>query len=336
LVRVKIARHTLSEFAGPLRAFLERFAFGALLAMAMLLLILGKADVKLIDYLSTRIADRVTPVLSVLIEPVAASRRVARNLGEMFAVYEENARLREQNRRLLEWQSAAQRLLLENAALREALNATPEPDGPVAVTARVVTDPGGPFVQTVLVNAGTDQGVIKGMAAINDRGLVGRVIEAGARSARVMLLTDFNSRVPVMVEPSRDRAILAGDNTRAPRLIFLPLNPRLSLGDQVVTSGQGGVLPPGLPVGRVSALGETTAQVTPYADWERLDYLRLLAYAEVPTPEPSATGEDGAPGGAAVPAARREGPPGAMVRREAAPGGRGLDLAPDGRIGVAR
>ena len=326
-MRVKIARHSLSEFAGPLRALLERFAFGALLALSMLLLILGKADVKLIDYLGTRIADTVAPALSVLIEPVAASRRVARGVGEMFAVYEENARLRERNRRLLEWQAVAQRLALENAALRQALNAATEADGPAAVTARVVTDPGGPFVQTVLINAGTDQGVVKGMAAVNDRGLVGRVIEAGGRSARVMLLTDFNSRVPVMVEPSRDRAILAGDNTRYPKLIFLPLNPRLSLGDQVVTSGQGGMLPPGLPVGRVSALGETTAAVTPYVDWERLDSLRLLAYAAVPAPEPS-TGHDGS--GVVAEDHRRR----TMVRRDSPDDGPGQ--APGGRIGAAR
>ena len=80
-------------------------------------------------------------------------------------------------------------------------------------------------MHTVLVDAGAERGVAKGMAAVNERGLVGRVIEVGRRSARVLLLTDFNSRVPVMVEPSRDQAILAGDNSREPGLVFLPLQP---------------------------------------------------------------------------------------------------------------
>ena len=121
----------------------------------------------------------------------------------------------------------------------------------------MVADAGGPFVHTVLINVGAEQGVAKGMAAVNERGLIGRVIEVGRRSARVMLLTDFNSRIPVMVEPSRDQAILAGNNSRQPDLIFLPLNPRLSLGDAVVTSGRGGVLPPGLAVGIVRSIDGT-------------------------------------------------------------------------------
>jgi rod shape-determining protein MreC len=197
----------------------------------------------------------------------------------------ENVRLREQNERLLEWQSVARQLALENAALRQLLSAEVEDEHPTAVTARVVADAGGPFVQTVIVNAGADQGVAKGMAAVNERGLVGRVIEVGRRSARVLLLTDFNSRVPVMVEPSRDQAILAGDNSREPGLVFLPLNPRLSVGDRVVTSGRGGVLPPGLAVGVVSRIGEDKVAVAPLVDWDRLAYLRLLEYARVLPPE---------------------------------------------------
>ncbi|MGH6920845.1 MAG: rod shape-determining protein MreC, partial [Geminicoccaceae bacterium] len=151
--------------------------------------------------------------------------------------------------------------------------------------ARVVADAGGPFVHTVLVDAGTDQGVVKGMAAVNERGLVGRVIEVGRRSARVLLLTDFNSRVPVMVEPARDQAILAGDNSREPGLIFLPLNPRMAVGQRVVTSGRGGVLPPGLAVGRISAIDDRKIAVAPVVDWDRLEYVRLLEYSRVVSPE---------------------------------------------------
>ena len=123
------------------------------------------------------------------------------------------------------------------------------------------------------------------MAAVNERGLAGRVIDVGRRSARILLLTDFNSRIPVMVEPSRDQAILAGDNGREPGLVFLPLNPRLSVGDRVVTSGRGGVLPPGLEIGVVSAIGDQKVTVTPLVDWDRLAYVRLLNYAPVLPPE---------------------------------------------------
>ena len=82
-------------------------------------------------------------------------------------------------------------------------------------------------MQTRLIDAGSDRGIADGMAVVTERGFVGRVVQTGEHSARVMLLTDFNSRIPVIVESSRDRAILQGDNGPQPRLDFLPLNPRL-------------------------------------------------------------------------------------------------------------
>ena len=282
---MKLEGRSLSRLAVPLKALVERFAFGTLIVASIALLIVGRADLRLLEAVNTGLSDVLMPALEVVLQPVSASRRLAQTVGELVALRADNVRLREQNERLLEWQSVARQLTLENAALRQLLSAGVADEHPTAVTARVVADAGGPFVQTVLVNAGSDQGVVKGMAAVNERGLVGRVIEVGRHSARVLLLTDFNSRVPVMVEPSRDQAILAGDNGREPGLVFLPLNPRLSVGDRVVTSGRDGVLPPGLAVGMVSQIGEQKVTVAPLVDWDRLENLRLLAYARVLPPE---------------------------------------------------
>lgn len=282
---MKLERRTLSRLALPIKALVDRFAFAALLASSIALLIIGRANVELLAIVNTRISDAVAPVLEIVSQPIDAARHVARTVGEWVALHEENARLRQQNERLLEWQSVARQLGLENQALRRALHMEPSPEQPTVVAARVVADSGGPFVHTVLVNAGRDQGVVNGMAAVNEHGLVGRVIEAGRRSARILLLSDFNSRVPVMVEPSRDQAILAGDNTQEPLLVFLPLAPRLSVGDRVVTSGRGGLLPPGLAVGVVSAVGDERVAVRTWVDWDRLEYVRLLEHAAVRPPE---------------------------------------------------
>lgn len=289
---MKLERRSLSRLTVPLRALADRFAFASLLGLSIALLVLSRADVGLATFVNTRVADALTPILTTIGQPIAASRRVAEQVGGLAAVYEENARLREQNRRLLEWQVAARQLALENRALRQMLNMEPEAARPTAVAARVVADTGGAFVHTVLLNAGREHGVAEGMAAVDDRGLVGRVIEVGRRSARLLLLTDFNSRIPVMVEPSRDQAILAGDNTVLPKLRFLPLNPRLSVGDRVVTSGRGGVLPPGLEIGQVSAITDEHAAVATRVDWDRLEHVRLLEYAPVAAPEPAAPAAD--------------------------------------------
>lgn len=282
---MKLGATSLSRLALPIKALADRFAFAALIASSIALLIIGKANTGLFAMINTRVSDALIPVVSLAREPVEASRRLAQSLGEIVSLYDENDRLREQNERLLQWQSAAQQLLLENRELRRVLNMEVAPATATAIGARVVADTGGPFVRTVLVDVGRRHGASVGMAVINDRGLVGRVIEAGTRSARILLLTDFNSKIPVMVEPSRDQALLAGDNSREPGLVFMPLNPRVRIGDRVVTSGRGGVLPPGLAVGVVGAIGEDKIAVRTWVDWDRLDYVRLLEYARVVPPE---------------------------------------------------
>ncbi|HLT02878.1 MAG TPA: rod shape-determining protein MreC [Geminicoccaceae bacterium] len=282
---MRLERRSLSRLALPLKALADRFAFGALVALSLALLVVGRANVELLRGLGTRIGDALTPALVAVMQPVDATRRVIDDVGELVALRAENARLREQNRRLMEWQSAARQLSLENAALRQLLGMPDRPERPTAVAGRVIADTGGPFVHTVLLDVGAEHGVARGMAAVNERGLAGRVIEVGRRSARVLLLTDFNSRIPVMVEPSRDQAILAGNNTGLPTLAFLPLDPRLAVGDRVVTSGRGGVLPPGIEVGTVRRIDDDGVVVEPLVDFARLEYLRLLEYTEIVPPE---------------------------------------------------
>ena len=150
--------------------------------------------------------------------------------------------------------------------------------------ARIVADAGGPFVQTRLIDAGSRRGVREGMAVVDERGMVGRVVQVGEESARVLLLTDFNSRIPVVVAGSRDQALLVGDNTPYPKLRFLPLSPGFRLGDRVLTSGADGLLPPGLPVGEITAAGEHGITVTLHVDWRRLDEVAVLDYRPVPLP----------------------------------------------------
>ena len=282
---MKLERRSLSRLAVPLKALADRFAFASLLGISVALLALGGANLGVVTFLGTRITDTLAPALGLLSEPVLAARRLAESAGELAALHEENARLRDQNRRLIEWQGVARQIALENQALRQALGMDPEAARQASVAARVVADGGGPFVHTVLLNVGRDHGVVRGMAGVNERGLVGRVIEVGRRSSRLLLLIDLNARIPVMVESSRDQAILAGDNTRQPKLIFLPLNPRVAVGDRVVTSGRGGLLPAGLKIGVVSEIADDRVAVATWVDWDRLEYVRLLEYVPVAPPD---------------------------------------------------
>ena len=219
----------------------------------------------------------VTPILDAVSQPVDTFSGVIDQAETLANLQSQNVSLKEQNARLLHWQAVARRLEAENAALRNLNQMVPDP-GMRHITARVVGDPGGAFVRSVLINAGERNGVEKGQAATTGAGLAGRVAEVGLRSARVLLVTDINSRIPVAVGDGRERAVLAGDNTNAPQLLYLGPTAQLQVGDQVSTSGHGGVFPPGLPIGVVSAVGETAIRVEPFVDWSHMEILRIVDY----------------------------------------------------------
>jgi rod shape-determining protein MreC len=173
------------------------------------------------------------------------------------------------------WKEAALQLEQENAKLLDLNNVRLDPKL-TYVTGVVLTDSGSPFRQSVLLNVGARDGLIDGWAAMDGLGLVGRVSGVGETTSRVILLTDSNSRVPVTIQPTGRNAILAGDNSAAPLLEFIENHDDVRPGDRVVSSGDGGVFPAGLLVGEVVQAADRRLRVRLAADYERLDYLRVL------------------------------------------------------------
>ena len=265
------------RITAPLRGFAHRFAYVFLLAAALGILLLGRADPHIFQRARTTVTDMTAPILDALSRPAVTISHVIAEARELARLREENIILRAENERLLKWQNAARTLLAENRQLQELLGFTPGQDA-TSVTARVIGDSGGAFVRSVLVNAGRREGVGKGDAALSGKGLLGRVAEVGERSARVLLINDLNSRIPVVIERSRERAILAGDNSVTPRLLYLPITTSVQVGDRIVTSGHGGAFPVGLPVGVVSAISDDGVRVTPFADATNIEYVRLMDF----------------------------------------------------------
>ncbi len=267
----------VSNITGTIKAWLQRFAFVLLAGTALTLMILGKADSPVVERLRVTITDAAMPVLEVLTHPIVSVNAVVDTVNDLVYLRSENTRLRAENERLRGWHDAARLLEQENIAFRDLLGFVADPQ-PVFISARVIGDSGGAFVRSQLLNAGAADGVRNGQAVVNGDGLVGRVVSTGERSSRVLLLTDLNSRIPVAAETSRVRGILAGDNTDRPRLDFLPVDAGLKPGDRIVTTGRGGMLPPGLPVGIVASVEDGVILVEPFIDWGKLEYVRVLDY----------------------------------------------------------
>ena len=218
------------------------------------------------------------PVLEAIARPVAAANRTIADLKEFASLREENARLREENVRLLAWQTAARRLESENERMRGLANFREGPEASF-ITARIVGDSVSAYVRGALLNVGRKAGVASGQAVVTGEGLAGRIAEVGENSARVLFVTDVNSRLPVLIERTRERAILAGDNSPQLRLTLLQSVAGVQRGDRIVTSGHGGSFPVGIPIGEVVETGEgSSVRVRPFADFSRLEFVRVVDY----------------------------------------------------------
>lgn len=274
---MKETPRTLNRIAQPIKSLAQRFAYMGLIIGAFGLMLLGKVDTILVERMRAHVTDAFAPILDGLSRPAVVVSEWVAAVEEIYRIRAENARLRDEVTALQVWQTNARQLEAENRGLRELMNFAPGPEISF-VTSRVIADTGGAFVHSVLSNAGDVDGVRKGQVVVTGDGLVGRVQGVGRNSSRILLITDLNSRIPVLIEPDRTRAILAGDNSERPRLIHLPPGATVATGDRVVTSGHGGVFPPGVPIGVVSTVSDGGIGVQPYVDRNKLEYVRVLDY----------------------------------------------------------
>jgi len=240
-------------------------------------MLLGKADALLADRARMMMADALAPLYLVLAEPLSGLRQTVAGASDLWELRAENALLRDENERLMRWQSVALALDAENQRLKANLHWIPDP-APSYVTARVVADAGGVYARAVLLSVGPSHGIHKGEIALDERGLVGRVTEVGTRTARVLLLTDLNSRIPVILENSRAHAILVGTNGARPRLLYWPEGSPPQEGERVVTSAEAGAFPANLPVGVVHVSAANVPEVAPAAMLDRLEVVRIFDY----------------------------------------------------------
>ncbi len=280
------------------RQALARLTLPVLIVLSLATILLGRASPVAPERARTALSDALAPIYGVLAVPFATVRDAAMDVGQVFTLRSENMRLRAENDRLRRWYDVAMALDAENATLKANLHWIPDP-ALSYVTARVVADAGGVYARSVLLSVGPNHAVRKGQVALDANGLVGRVTEVGARSARVLLITDMNSRIPVVLEQSRAKAILVGGNTPYPRLMYLSEGTHPAEGERVVTSAEANAFPAGLTVGTVHYGSGTQPELDPAANLERLEIVRIFDYGLggiVPPEAPGRTVLAGAPG----------------------------------------
>ena len=253
----------------------RRLILAVLVVCLIALVLIWRIDNPRVERLRLAIVDNVVPNMEWALAPVRGFARMFDDFQSYARLYEQNQELRRELRQMRAWREAALQLEQENARLLDLNRVQLNPEL-TFVTSIVMADSGSAFRRSVLINVGARDGILDGWATMDGLGVVGRVSGVAERTSRVMLLTDSNSRIPVTILPSGQQALMMGDNSQSPLLEFVEDVEDISAGDRVVTSGDGGVFPPGLLVGQVVITRDRRMRVRLAADLAQLHFLRVL------------------------------------------------------------
>ena len=243
---------------------------------AFVLMLLNKTDNAILNSTSGVASDVVSSLVDVLVIPAKIAAQGYDWAKNIRNIYKDNEALKAENKRLNIVYDRYKSLEVENKLLASLLNYVVPPKAEF-ITVRVVAEENDAFAHSMTAYVG-DIEVKKGQVALSDKGVVGRVDKTGGRYAKVILITDINSKIPVMIENTRMRGILSGDNTSVPKLIFVPLDAKIEVGDRIVTSGVAGVFPAGLPIGKVVGIRKNEITVKPFSSLDQLEYIKLVNY----------------------------------------------------------
>ncbi len=268
---------------------LKNFMVAGLFAIALLLILVHKIDLGLISGVSKGVFYITAPLIRVAALPADAISFGYKKAAEIVNIYQENEKLRQENQELFLLKDKIRAVRAENKILKKLLHHIDLPQEK-SYTARVIAENGSAFTNSLIIYLGEAAPEIKsGYAVVNEQGLVGRIDMVSGAYARVTLITDINSKIPVVSQKSRDRGILTGHNTRELSLIFTPLLAELHKGDLLVTSGIGGGLPADIPVARITRAGVENITAAPLFSASSLEIVKIIVYDILP--DNATTGE---------------------------------------------
>ena len=250
---------------------------GVLVALLLGIFLFWRIDSPRVEQVRMNIIDRVVPSFSWIGIPLTKAFDLLLAAKSYEQIYQQNENLRRELQQMKAWKEAALQREQENAKLLDLNKVKLDPKF-TRITGVVLADSGGPFRKTVLINIGKRDGIIDGWAAMDGLGLVGRISGVANNTSRVILLGDSSSRVAVTINSGGQRALIFGDNTSQPTIEFLEYPASVRPGDRVMTSGDGGVFPPGILVGQVIYSKSGRLRVMLAADIQRLEFLRIIRH----------------------------------------------------------
>ena len=228
----------------------QKFSLFALIVLSIVLIFFETIDTKPLNYFRAFIKDVIYRGALVVSAPSKSINNFTDFVKEHVHLYDDYSKLKKENNELKNKISETHFLELENTQLRKLIEEQVSSTSNL-MSARVMLDKQSPYLNSFIINIGSNKNIKNGMAALDGKNFIGRIVDVNFFSSRVLLVSDLNSKIPVMTEPSAHHAILSGHGESKPTLEYLPENNIIQNGDKIFTSGKEGIFSPGIPIGEV-------------------------------------------------------------------------------------
>ena len=259
----------------------KSFLIIALVFCSLLFITLDAKEARRLFFVDKIVNSVISPVQSSVTRLARRTRNIGAHYLLLAGVEKENARLKKEVEQLKMERARLLEMEKQNERLMEFLDFKKGFPGKT-VMAEVVGNDFGSWFKTIIVNRGSENGITKGMAAVASEELIGRTIDVAGNYSKVLLLTDFRNAVDAMIQRTRDRGIVKGENSNILKMRYLPLNADVQIGDTVVSSGLGGVYPKGFIIGKVARIKRSgqslfqEAEITPERDFFKLEEVFII------------------------------------------------------------
>ena len=254
----------------------QKFSLLLLIIISVFLLIIEKIETKPLNYFRSIVKDAIYRGSIIVASPYDGLKKFKDETEQHINLYKNYSLLKEENNKLKEEISESDYLLLENTQLRKLINEQVESTQNL-VSSRVMLDKKSPYLNSFIINSGTNKGIKNGMAVLDGKNFIGRIVDVNFFSSRVLLVSDLNSRIPVIIEPSGHHAILTGKGNNEPTLEYLPENFIIKDDDKVYTSGKEGIFKPGIPIGQTK-IYKDKINVLLFSNLDQVTFININLY----------------------------------------------------------
>ena len=253
----------------------QKFSLLTLLFLSILVIILSNYNFKVIQLIKIGINEFTYRASFLISTPENKIQKINSQIKDHLKVYDNYKNLELELEKLKQKKLTNNFLKMENEKLRDLIN---ESINSNEILARVLIDKESPFLRSIILNKGTKDKLKIGMAVVDEVHLVGKVIEVNFTNSRVLLLSDLNSKIPVVLEPIGMQAVVSGTGSTNGKIQYTKEEYSDDINNQEIiayTSGLGGLFKPGLPVGKISRVNPH--EIVFFSDFKQLEYVKIIS-----------------------------------------------------------